>query len=223
MAIYGHPDDPEVSCGGTLARWAAAGAAVHIAIVNQGDKGSSDPATDPRRLAAERAAETRAAATELGVASVTMFDIPDGESENDMALRARIVELVRHMKPDVVVCPDPTVLFYGDSYVNHRDHRVCGAAVLDAVTPAAASPLYFPDAGPPHVVARIYLSASLEADTAIDISSVMAQKAGALAQHRSQVGLTGEWIEELVEQRATEAGRTVRLRHAEAFRVLRLA
>ena len=47
LAIYAHPDDPEVAAGGTLARWAQAGSRVHICICADGDKGSLDPAVDP--------------------------------------------------------------------------------------------------------------------------------------------------------------------------------
>src|SRR5207302_1574733 len=47
LAVYAHPDDPEISCGGTLARWAGAGAEVHALVCTRGDKGSSDAATDP--------------------------------------------------------------------------------------------------------------------------------------------------------------------------------
>ena len=43
LAIYAHPDDPEVGCGGTLARWAASGTEIHLVIANRGDKGSADP------------------------------------------------------------------------------------------------------------------------------------------------------------------------------------
>ncbi|MFP5378032.1 MAG: PIG-L deacetylase family protein, partial [Acidimicrobiia bacterium] len=61
LAVYAHPDDPEVSCGGTLARWAAAGAEVHVVVCAAGDKGSSDPAARPEELARRRAAEVEAA------------------------------------------------------------------------------------------------------------------------------------------------------------------
>ena len=54
LAVFAHPDDPEVSCGGTLARWAELGAEVHLVIANRGDKGSFDPNTDPDALAAHR-------------------------------------------------------------------------------------------------------------------------------------------------------------------------
>ncbi|MGH9150587.1 MAG: PIG-L deacetylase family protein, partial [Acidimicrobiales bacterium] len=54
LAVYAHPDDADVSCGGTLARWAAAGAEVGLVVANLGDKGSSDPGADPAALAARR-------------------------------------------------------------------------------------------------------------------------------------------------------------------------
>src|SRR3954465_9470609 len=54
LAIYAHPDDAEVSCGGTMARWSAAGAEVHVIVCTRGDKGSSDPAVDPAELADRR-------------------------------------------------------------------------------------------------------------------------------------------------------------------------
>src|SRR3546814_8927663 len=49
LAVFAHPDDPEVSCGGTLARWTRGGSEVHLVIANRGDKGSSDPATEDRK------------------------------------------------------------------------------------------------------------------------------------------------------------------------------
>ena len=123
LAIYGHPDDPEVACGGTLARWSGEGAEVHLVVVNAGDKGSFDPSTDPTELTAKRSAEVAAAAEVMGLAGVDMLGIPDGEAVNDVDLRRRLVGLVRHVRPDVVIAPDPTAVFFGDSYVNHRDHR----------------------------------------------------------------------------------------------------
>jgi GlcNAc-PI de-N-acetylase len=66
LAVYAHPDHPEVACGGTLAHWAAQGAEVRLVVVNDGDKGSADRAVDPAGLAERRAAEVRAAAEVLG-------------------------------------------------------------------------------------------------------------------------------------------------------------
>lgn len=222
LAVFAHPDDSEVACAGTLARWADGGSPVHLVLVNRGEKGSRGRVVDTGELAAARAEEVRAAAAVVGLAGVTMFGLPDGESENDLALRGRLVELVRSLRPEAVVCPDPTALYFGDHYVNHRDHRVAGYATLDAVAPAAASPLYFPEAGPPHQVSLVYLSGTLEPDTAVDIAATLDRKAAALACHRTQLGDDDPgWVDELVAQRAADAGRDAGLRAAETFRLLR--
>ncbi len=180
LAVYAHPDDPEVSCAGTLSKWSDAGAQVHLIICARGDKGSRDPTTDPVALAAVRAGEAAAAAAVMGLASQSNLGRSDGEVVNDLALRGELVERIRTLRPDVVMGPDPSPLFFGSSYINHIDHREVGSAVLDACAPASASPLYFPDAGPAHSVDTVYLSGTLEPDTHVDISAVLERKVEAL-------------------------------------------
>jgi LmbE family N-acetylglucosaminyl deacetylase len=221
LAVYAHPDDPEVSCGGTLAHWARAGADVRLVVVNAGDKGSPDAATDPAELTERRAREVDAAAGVLGLAGVERMGLPDGEVTNDHALRARLVGLIRSHRPDIVVCPDPTAVFFGDSYVNHRDHREVGWAVVDAVAPAAASPLYFPETGPPHQVAGLLLSGTFEPDVWVDISDSLELKVAAVQCHESRVGGDPALVAELLRTRTAESGAQVGVSHAESFRRLR--
>lgn len=220
LAVYAHPDDADVSCGGTLARWTAAGADVHVVVCTAGEKGSLDPAVDPGALARRRAAEVARAADVLGLGGHHLLGHPDGEIENDDALRGQLVALVRELRPDVVAAPDPTAVFFGGAYFNHRDHRVVGWATLDAIAPAAWSPHYFPGAGAPHRVAEVYLSGSLEPDVWVDISATVDIKARALACHESQLGEGAEWVTSAVRQRAEEAGRRAGVRYAEGFRRL---
>ena len=47
LAVYAHPDDADVGCGGTLARWAKAGSAVHLVVCTDGGKGTTDPDVVP--------------------------------------------------------------------------------------------------------------------------------------------------------------------------------
>jgi LmbE family N-acetylglucosaminyl deacetylase len=223
LAVYAHPDDPEVSAGGTLARWAASGSDVHVCICADGDKGSLDPASDPSQLVARRRAEVAASGAMLGVKAHHWLGFRDGELEDDRDLRARLVTLVRAVRPDVVVAPDPTAIYFGQHYVNHRDHRVVGWAVLDAVAPAAANPHYFPEAGPPHSVGTVYLSGTLEPDVLVDITGTIDVKAAAIACHTSQVGDNGEWLAGAVRQRAEDAGRGAAVRFAEAYRLVQLS
>ncbi len=217
LAVYAHPDDPEVSCGGTLAHWVAQGTEARLVVVNAGDKGSADPGTDPAELTRRRAGEVRAAAAVLGLAGVEMLGVPDGEAVNDLALRARLVALVRAHRPDVVICPDPTAVFFGDSYVNHRDHR----AVIDAVAPAAGSPLYFPEAGPAHQVGALLLSGTFAADAWVDVSDALDAKIAAVACHESRMAGDPGLVAELLRRRTAEVGAEAGIAHAESFRRLR--
>ena len=220
LAIFAHPDDPEVACGGTLARWVAAGADVHLVIACRGEKGSFDPTTDPDALAASRAEEVARAADVLGLATVEHLGYPDGEIENDAALRARLIEIVRRRRPAALGAPDPSALFFGASDVTHRDHRQLGWAVLDTIVPAA-SPLYVPEAGSAHQVGLVLLSGTLDADAWVDIDAVLHTKVAAVACHESRLGGDPDLVAELLEHRAAEEGRRAGIDHAEAFRRLR--
>jgi LmbE family N-acetylglucosaminyl deacetylase len=222
LAVYAHPDDPDVSAGGTLARWAGAGATVHVCICADGDKGSLDPATDPSRLVARRREEVAAAGAILGVAAHHWLGFLDGEIDDSQELRRRLVALVRQVRPDAVVAPDPTAVYFGQHYINHRDHRVVGWAALDAVSPAAANPHYFPEAGGAHQVSAVYLSGTLEPDVWVDISDTIDVKAAAIACHSSQVGDNSEWLRVAVRQRAEDAGEGASVRFAETYRIVHL-
>lgn len=227
LAVYAHPDDPEISCGGTLAKWAAAGCRVTVLVTTRGEKGTIDPDADLAAVAALRRQETRAAALVLGVAETHHLDHGDGELLDDVGLRGEIVRLVRRLRPEVVLCPDPTAVFFGGSYFNHRDHRVTGWATLDAVAPAAASPHYFAEHRAEglevHQVRSVYLSGTLEPDTWIDVGETMERKIDALFCHASQLTETGEWFREFLRASAEEAGKAAGVRFAEAFRRLDLA
>lgn len=227
LAVYAHPDDPEISCGGTLARWAAAGSTVAVLITTRGEKGTTDPDADLDALAALRRKETRAAAVTLGVSEIHHLEHGDGDLDDTRALRGEIVRVVREFRPEVVCCPDPTAVFFGSSYFNHRDHRVTGFATLDAVAPAAANPHYFPEHRPGglavHQVRSVYLSGTLEPDTWVDIGDTLERKIDALFCHASQLTETGEWFREFLRASAEEAGRAAGVRYAEAFRRLDLA
>ncbi len=135
LAMYAHPDDPDVSCGGTLAAWAKSGSEVHVLLCTDGGKGTSDPDEDPAELVRRRAAEAAEAAAVIGLAGQECLGYPDGELVDDPSFREALVAAVRRIRPDTVLCPDPTAVFFGQEYFNHRDHRITGWAVLDAIAP----------------------------------------------------------------------------------------
>jgi LmbE family N-acetylglucosaminyl deacetylase len=222
MAIFAHPDDPEVACAGTLAAWVAGGCDAHLVIVSAGDKGRTVATTDAQDLARVRRAEAEQAASVLGLASVESLSYPDGELENTSELRGQLIALIRSQRPDVVIAPDPTAVFFGDSYVNHHDHRALGWAVLDVIGAMAGGPLYAPESGAPHQVATLLLAGTLEPDTWVDIAASLDKKLAALRCHVSQLDGGDDVVADLVEARAAEAGRAAGLRYAEGFRRLSL-
>ncbi len=220
LAVYAHPDDPEISCGGTLAAWARAGCQVHILICTRGEKGSSDASADRDALARRRVEEVSAPAAVLAVAGHEHLPVDDGELENTSDVRGRIVSVIRRVRPEVVLCPDPTAVFFGENYFNHHDHRATGWATLDAVAPAAGNPHYFPDAGPVHQVSSVFLSGTFEPNVWVDITATLDTKIDALFCHASQLVETGEWFRTFLRERAEDAGRAAGVRQAEGFRRL---
>src|SRR3989442_14874930 len=81
LAIFAHPDDESLACGGTLARLSDAGARVVLMCASRGERGSvSDPALVPDGdLAGVRTRELQDPAAVLGIADLILLDHPDGD------------------------------------------------------------------------------------------------------------------------------------------------
>ena len=225
MVIMAHPDDPEFFSGGTIALWAREGAEIIYLILTNGNKGSDDPAMSPERLRQVRQVEQREAADLLGVKTIIFLDEPDGELQPTLQVRKKVVREIRRHRPDVVICPDPSAYYFGNTYVNHPDHRMAGQVALEAIFPAARNRMYHPDLLEegllPHAVREIYLVGALEPDRWVDISPVMDLKIQAIRSHASQL-VDPEAVVERVRQRAEavdEYGRSV---FREGFRYLKL-
>lgn len=226
LVVMAHPDDPEFSCGGTIARWVREGKYVGYVLITSGDKGSEDPNMTRERLMEIREAEQRAAAQVLGVHEVHFLRYPDGELFPTQELRRDIVYHIRRFKPDIVICQDPTTYYVGDFYINHPDHRAAGEATLAAVFPLARDWLNFPEHREmglePHKVQDVYITISNQPTTWVDITDVIELKWQAILQHKSQVkdpeGLLERWKARL--QTLDEEGN---VRYREGFRVMHLS
>jgi len=138
LAIMAHPDDADLTCAGTLAKWIKAGRQVHYVVCTCGDKGTKDPHMTPHRLTAIREEEQLAAARKLGIEAVIFLRHKDGELEATKEFRAEIAMLIRHYKPDIVITHDPW-----QPYQLHPDHRAVGITVCDAIV-AARDHLFLP-------------------------------------------------------------------------------
>jgi LmbE family N-acetylglucosaminyl deacetylase len=223
MSIHAHPDDQEFTVAGTLAKWAQAGSRVVTVCITSGGAGSNEhtpPGMTRAELARLREEEQRHACAVLGVAEVVFLGYEDGMLEPSIALRRELTRLVRRRRPEAVVCGDPTVRFYGSTYMNHPDHRAAADVALDAVFPSSETRLIFPellDEGlEPHHVRTVFIHGAERPDVFIDITSTLDVKVKALREHKSQMG---EWDPtEMITTWAREQGKKRRLAAAEAFR-----
>lgn len=225
MSIHAHPDDQEFTVGGTLAKWARAGSTIVTVCITSGESGSNErtaPSLAKEKLARIREEEQRAACRVLGIQHVEFMHYPDGILQPTLELRRDLTRLIRRYQPQVVVCGDPTMWFYGNSYLNHPDHRAAAQAALEAVFPSAGTRFIFPellDEGlEPHEVEQVFIHGSDRSEMYVDISTTLEIKIAALREHRSQLG---DWDpSEMLREWAREGAAEHGLEYAEAFRVM---
>lgn len=117
LAVGAHPDDIEIFCGGTLAKFVGAGARVGVLHLTRGELGS-------RGTPEQRADEARAAAAVLGAAEVGILDLGDGDLQDDARSRGGVVAWIRQHRPKLLIAPLPSD--------DHPDHARCGAIVKAA-------------------------------------------------------------------------------------------
>jgi LmbE family N-acetylglucosaminyl deacetylase len=197
------------------------GCRIALVLCTSGDAGTEEAGRSREEVARIREEEQRAAARVLGLEEVIFLRHPDGLLQPTLELRRELVREIRRFRPQVLVCGDPSVYFYGEDYINHPDHRAAAQAALEAVFPAAGMPLVFPELGlPPHRVQEVYIYGAAQPNLWIDIEETLALKIEALRCHRSQIG---DWDPgPMLRAWAAEEGRAVGLRYAEAFRRMRL-
>ncbi|MED5400810.1 MAG: PIG-L deacetylase family protein [Planctomycetota bacterium] len=132
LIIGAHPDDCDLSAGGSAALWRQLGHAVTFVSMTDGRSGHHEIPGD--RLADIRRMEANAAGATLGI-PYHVLDHPDGGLEATLENRLDLIRLIRHEAPDLVLTHRP--------YDYHPDHRYTGTLVCDAaymVTVPAVAP-----------------------------------------------------------------------------------
>lgn len=224
MAIVAHPDDIEYSCAGTLARWIKNGADVSYVICTSGDVGIDDKGVTKQQAAKIREEEQRNAAKIVGAKEVIFLREPDGLLQATLELRKKLVREIRRFRPEVVVCGDPTIVWAGNDYINHPDHRAAATAALDATFPAAGQPNLYEEFETEGIYAfkprKVYATSWMDADFFVNIEETIDIKIKALREHKSQMG--GRDPEQLIKEWAEERGKGKEMTYAEGFRVVSL-
>src|SRR3989441_5323299 len=161
LCVLAHPDDESLGTGGILARYAAEGIETYLVTATRGERGwfgNSEECPGPEALGKIREAELLAAARVLGIRRVDFLDYIDGDLDqaHPAEARAKIVEHIRRIKPDVVVTFGP------DGAYGHPDHiaisQFTTAAIVEAANPDAP---YHRDLAP-HRVSKLYYMVASE-------------------------------------------------------------
>jgi N-acetylglucosamine malate deacetylase 1 len=173
LAFGAHPDDVELTCGGTLLKLKGLGYRIAVADCTRGEKGSrGDPGT--RRREAENASRI------LGLAFRRNLGLPDTALEATPEAVRRTVELLRETRPTLVIAP------FGED--PHPDHEACSrlvrrACFLSGLAKADA-------AGLPFRPSRILFAmgrAEFRPSFVVDVSAQFQRALEAIRAHRSQV------------------------------------
>ena len=225
MAIVAHPDDIEFSCAGLLARWAKAGARISYVLCTSGEVGIAEPGMTKSRAAEIREEEQRAAAEIVGAAEVIFLREPDGMLQATIEMRKKLVREIRRFRPEVVLSSDPTIVWAGNDYINHPDHRAAATAALDATFPAAGQPNLFEELEAEGLTAhkprKVYVTEwGGPADLSVNITDTIEIKIAALRAHKSQMN---EWDPEpMVREWAAGIAKGKEMAYAESYRVVTL-
>jgi N-acetylglucosamine malate deacetylase 1 len=192
LAIHAHPDDIEILAGGSMALLASAGNRVVFVTMTPGDCGSHQH--PPHEIAAIRRREA-ASSARLAGAEYRCAEFRDLTIFSDDPSRRRVTEILRQVRPDLVLTSSPT------DYM--CDHEATSELVRDACF-AAPAPNYKTHAGdaaaPIPAIPHLYFMDSvggvdrenrpIAPDFFVNVKSVFAVKKAMLAEHASQ----REWL-----------------------------
>ena len=122
LAVGAHPDDLENSCGGTLAKYARLGNSVFMVHVADGNVGHRIIPSD--ELAKIRRSEAENAGALIGAETFWLGAHDLYVRSEDMELRNALVDIIRYVKPDVIITHNP------DDYMD--DHNETSKLVFSA-------------------------------------------------------------------------------------------
>lgn len=214
LAVGAHPDDIEILCAGTLAKYVRQGHKVTICHVNNGDKGHHK--IPPAKLAKIREREAKNAA-KIIKADIIGLRLPDCEITADIPTRKKFIDMIRQARPDVIITHSPK------DYA--PDHVIVSQLVFDASFICAAPNIKTKHKAstviPPVYYMDTVAGLNSNPEEYVDITETIEIKKQMLAKHKSQLGWLKkhhdldmiEFIEIVARFRGLQAG----VKYAEAF------
>jgi bacillithiol biosynthesis deacetylase BshB1 len=214
LAIAPHPDDVELTSGGTMLKMARAGYRTGILDLTRGETGTRGT-PETRLKEAARAAEI------LGVKIRRNLGLPDAHLENSDAHKIAVAEVIREFEPHTVIIP------YWEG--RHPDHYIAGHMCYEACFVAglknyALGGLPFR----PFKVVYAATYAEVRPTFAVDITAEYDQRRKAILAYASQfrppkndrksrVPLPLDELEDRMNSIARHYGRMIGVKYAEGF------
>jgi len=215
LAFEAHPDDVELYCAGTLAKYARQGDRPYIAVICSGD--SAAVGATPDESARIREQSSREAAALIG-AEIHHLRYPDHRIPTDDTIKNQLVEIMRLCRAELIITHDPN-----DCYT---DHKRTSALVSECISMARHANI---ETQSPPIAQQPYLfymdtvgGLNFDPHYYVDITSVFDVKRKMLACHSSLVERTSgfPWgdLTEMMDYTARFRGMQAGVRYAEAFR-----
>jgi bacillithiol biosynthesis deacetylase BshB1 len=216
LAIFPHPDDAELTCGGTLLKSARQGYRTGVVDLSAGEMAS-------RGSVELRMEEAARAASILEVSVRENLRMPDSGLTNVPETRLAVARVIRRLRPSIVITTAPS------PFGRHPDHRVCAELVRDACFVAGLKMIEpeLPAHRPRKVLHSItYREDYLKPTFVVDVSDVMDEKLRAVGTYASQFeGATqagevypnGEPLLDIIRHQAAHYGSLIRVKYGEPF------
>jgi bacillithiol biosynthesis deacetylase BshB1 len=214
LAIAPHPDDVELTCGGTMFKMAQAGYRTGILDLTRGETGT-------RGRPETRLKEAARAAKILRVKVRRNLGLPDAHLQVTDEYKAAVAEVIREFEPHTVILP------YWEG--RHPDHYT--AAILGYEACFVAGLKNYPLAGQPFRPFKIVYAAAyadVRPTFAVDITQQYDRRRRAILAYasqfrppkdepRSKVALPLDELEERMGLQARHYGRMIGVKYAEGF------
>lgn len=223
LAFAAHPDDVEISCGGTLIKYQQMGKKIGIVDLTQGELGT-------RGSSEKRREEAANASVSLGLSVRKNLELKDGFFANDEASMLKIITEIRRFRPEIVLA--------NSLEDRHPDHGKAAKLVADACFLAGLSKIETMDNNEiqahyrPRLLLHYIQDYYIEPDIVLDVSPFYDQKIEAIKCYSSQffdpnstelgTPISGEDFFEFLKGRMMTLGRPIGAKYAEGFSKSRL-
>jgi bacillithiol biosynthesis deacetylase BshB1 len=222
LVIAAHPDDAELGCGGTIAKFVSQGYKVGVVDLTQGELGT-------RGTPEIRKSESEESSKILGLTVRENLGLPDGYFKNVQEDQIPIIQAVRKFRPEIVLA--------NAVYDRHPDHGRAASLIYDACFQAGLAKLEtrlqgtVQQAWRPNNVYHFIQSQWLQPDFIVDISEHWQTKMNSVKAYKSQffndasnepeTYISKPGFLKMIEARAIEHGHAIGVQHGEGFTVRR--